>query len=404
MKTIVVLLALLAPFAAFADITAPPVDLEGEVVDAGGRAIPGARVVIYEAWPKVGVSSLCPSCYRDCGKEKAAGADGTFRIKALDSTLVFRILAVASGYEPLFVNKVDPSKGPVKLTLRPRDLSDANQLVRGCVYDPSGKPVIGATVHFHALRDKRGGVGYGAIPGVEKVSVTDDRGEFALRLEHEGAKIDVRVRARNFAPQFERLLVPGDSRSITLSAGAVVEGRLMQGDQPVAGAVIGLAQPPGPSENYLFVVEEIATNEDGRFVLTSIAPGIEYWLYPHRGPVSFAPRAVCVTSDVETINVGTIQTGSSRRISGHVVVAGGGALPRGTRVTVFPPYSRAWTTVEVGDDGRFSIDGVSRERLLINAEAPKRRLSRETAGYNVAAEKVNVYEGGDVEDLVLVIE
>jgi hypothetical protein len=83
-------------------------DLTGVVVDASSRALSGASVYVYTAFPKVGVSSFCPSCYRDCGKHQSVNGAGRFRLKALDPTLRFDLLAVADGYEPSFVRHIDP--------------------------------------------------------------------------------------------------------------------------------------------------------------------------------------------------------------------------------------------------------------------------------------------------------
>src|SRR3954451_4720045 len=94
-----------------ADPTKP--DLRGKVTRADGAPLPGARVVLYTAAVKTGTSPLCPSCYADCTKHADSGADGGFRIESLDPQLRFRVLVVADGYKPLFVEKVDPAAGPL---------------------------------------------------------------------------------------------------------------------------------------------------------------------------------------------------------------------------------------------------------------------------------------------------
>jgi len=183
-------------------------DLTGVVVDAGTRALPGATVYVYTAFPKVGVSSFCPSCYRDCGKHVSANRAGRFRLKALDPTLRFDLLAVADGYEPSFVRQIDPMGGPVTIKLTPRSSADVDRLITGTVVDPHGKPVVGATVAPNGYRSGRS-VGYGNIPGVDKLSFTNAKGEFALRIPAADAKLDVLVTARSLAPHIERMLAPG---------------------------------------------------------------------------------------------------------------------------------------------------------------------------------------------------
>jgi hypothetical protein len=210
-------------------------DVNGVVVDASSKALSGATVYVYTASPKVGVSPFCPSCYRDCGKHEPVNAEGRFRLKALDPKLRFDLLAVADGYEPSLVRHIDPMGGLVTIKLTPRSIADADRLIVGVVVDPHGKPVVGAAVEPNGYRGQRG-IGYGNIPGVDKLSFTNAKGEFALRIPAADGKLDVRVTARGLAPRIERVLAPGESRTIPLTEGATITGRVMRGSKPVAGA------------------------------------------------------------------------------------------------------------------------------------------------------------------------
>ena len=88
-------------------------DLSG-VVTSGGKAISRALVYVYTAGPRVGTSPYCPSCYADCRKRATTDKTGAFIIPSLDPQLIFRILVVAEGYEPMFVPYIDPAMGPMK--------------------------------------------------------------------------------------------------------------------------------------------------------------------------------------------------------------------------------------------------------------------------------------------------
>src|SRR5688500_8036309 len=103
--------------------------LNGVVVDSSSNPVAGAHVYVYTAVPRVGVSALCPSCYRDCGKHETVDGSGSFRLKELDPSLVFDLLAVADGYEPAFARRVDPRSGTVTITLTPRSVADADRLI-----------------------------------------------------------------------------------------------------------------------------------------------------------------------------------------------------------------------------------------------------------------------------------
>src|SRR5207244_9842773 len=56
-------------------------DISGRVVSADGKPLTAAHIYVYQALPRTGPNTLCPSCYRDCGKHEALGADGAFTIR-----------------------------------------------------------------------------------------------------------------------------------------------------------------------------------------------------------------------------------------------------------------------------------------------------------------------------------
>src|SRR5437899_621103 len=58
--------------------------LTGKIVDAAGKPVEHATVMVYYAGVKQGYSTFCPSCYVDCGKRAFTGADGAFTISGLD--------------------------------------------------------------------------------------------------------------------------------------------------------------------------------------------------------------------------------------------------------------------------------------------------------------------------------
>ncbi|HEX2120599.1 MAG TPA: carboxypeptidase-like regulatory domain-containing protein [Thermoanaerobaculia bacterium] len=267
---------LLTLFLALLPLAIHASELTGRVVDASGAPIPNAHVYIYTALPLVGVNKVCPSCYLDCGKHVAVEADGTYRIGKLDPKLKFRALAVAEGFEPMLsTHYVNPAKQSVDFTLKKRDLRDCERLVVGRVVDPRGKPVVGAVVERHAVRLLDGRIGYGNIPGIEPLSITNASGEFALRVDETSTKLDVRVRARNFAPEIARELVPGESRTIAVDVGASVAGRIVRGGRPAKDLYLKILHADRRSHNFLGD-EDIATDDDGAFLVTGLGPNQPY--------------------------------------------------------------------------------------------------------------------------------
>ena len=84
---------LLAIFAGSA-ISAERATVTGRVIDADGKPVEHATVLVYEARVRTGYSVYCPTCWVDCGKRTVTGADGTFSIAGLDSDLVLQRLHV----------------------------------------------------------------------------------------------------------------------------------------------------------------------------------------------------------------------------------------------------------------------------------------------------------------------
>ncbi len=334
-------------------------DLTGTVVDAGTKPLSSATVCVYTAFPKVGVSAFCPSCYRDCGKHVSANRSGQFRLKALDPTLRFDLLAVADGYEPSFVRQIDPTGGPVTIKLTPRSNADADRLIIGTVVDPHGKPVVGATV---APRGYRWGVrvGYGDIPGVDKLSLTNAKGEFALRIPAADAKLDVLVTARSLAPHIERMLAPGQSRTIPLTEGSTITGHVMRDGKPLAGARVGFIQSNRASSDFLGRFE-IGTNHDGVFIMTNLASNQRYRVYTPMEGLSGGvaePGIVNLGADKTSVDAGTLVVRPGRRIAGTVVVPEGASIPPHTQITFDWNLTGDGRNVEVRGDGTFSFDGV----------------------------------------------
>jgi hypothetical protein len=341
--------------------------LSGIVLDETAAPIPNAHVYVYTATPKTGVSSLCPSCYRDCGKHTPVDAKGRFKIESLDSTLTFDILTVADGYEPKFTRRVDPSSAPINVQLSRRSREDADRLITGIVVDPDGKPVVGAIVEPSGYRLGRR-VGFGGIPGLERLSITNAKGEFALRIPSAEGKLDVRVTARSLAPHIDRMLEPGQTRTIRLEGGSTVVGRITRKGVPVVGSRVALIQQYRPSSDFLGRAD-IGTDEQGRFTLTNIGPNDVYYLFtPLEGTCEIVePTLVKTGPDGAITDAGTLEQHAGRRVTGWIELPPGYTVPADSRLLVM--------SMEVGDaheatlrnDGTFVVEGIPEGKLVVDA-------------------------------------
>jgi Tol biopolymer transport system component len=380
-------------------------DLTGVVVDASTKALSGATVYVYTAFPRVGVSAFCPSCYRDCGKHVSVDRAGKFRLKALDPTLLFDLLTVADGYEPSFVRQIDPMGDPVTIKLTPRSIADADRLITGTVVDPRGKRVVGATVVPNGYRSE-GRVAYGNIPGVDKLSFTNAKGQFALRIPAAASKLDVLVTARSLAPHIERMLAPGQSRTISLVEGSTITGHVMRDGRPLAGARVGFVQSNRASSDFLGH-SEIGTNDDGLFVMTNLGPNLTYTVYTPMDALSrgvAVPKLVNVGDDKTNTDAGTLVVGPGRRIAGRIVVPESASIPPHTQITVFADRSGDARSVEVRGDGTFSFDDVPKGATELTMRIPGLELTPSPPDAHPNAHDVVLPTDGDVTDVAVVFE
>jgi hypothetical protein len=273
-------------------IAADRVTLTGKVTDSSGHPLEDATVIIYHAGVKKGYSTFCPSCYVDCGKRAATDATGSFTIPKLDPDLRFELLVVRDGYTPKFVAKVDPSLGPAETAdLAQRAAADdPNRVALGRVVDSNGRPLRDAVVRPIGVATILEGQGpismYGTIPDLEPVAVTNPRGEFELAYSKNASGMLVRVEARGMAPKIIAISTGGERKTISVSDGAVIRGRLMDHGKPLGGVEIGLLpQKRGGFGDKLKIIGDpyeevrIGTQEDGSFVIPNVPAPVNWYVY-----------------------------------------------------------------------------------------------------------------------------
>jgi hypothetical protein len=262
-------------------LAADHVTLTGKVTNVAGKPLEDATVMIYHAGVKEGYSTFCPSCYADCGKRAITDQAGSFTIPQLDPDLRFELLVVHDGYRTKFVGNVDPSLGPaetpaIKLLAPVHDPSRV--VVLGRVVDSNGQPVGDAVVvprGVATILESRGPVieAYNDLQALKKVAVTNAKGEFELALGPRASGVLVEVEARGMVTKMFALPTGAERKTISVSEGAVIRGRLMDRGKPTAGAEVGLF----PRHHSVFGQDltingdpyreiRIGTQEDGSFV------------------------------------------------------------------------------------------------------------------------------------------
>jgi len=385
-------------------------NLTGTVHAKDGVAVK-ATVFIATAGPKVGTSPFCPSCYADCQKSAKTDSDGKFEITSLDPQLRFQVLAVAKGFKPKYVNKVDPATGPISVKLDPIELTDAapENCLHGRVKDAKGKAVAGAVVEAHGIRTRNGGGRWGSLPGVDPLAVTDENGEFLITSQKPFDQMDVRLSARGFANRTITELSSGASvHELTLTEGAAIRGRVLFNGQPVTNVTVGVVSVNRDMEHFTGNFD-IGTDSDGRFLFVSLPPEVDYYIYGSMDAFkklgAIPLRTIHAGKDGEVTDIGNLVVGPAHRLAGRVVLADGAEIPAKTRLLV--GREKAWDTLQVvlPPDGRFDLSGVPAETISLSLRLPGYRVSAK----NASLDRLNPYQligrvNGDVTNLVFLLE
>jgi beta-lactamase regulating signal transducer with metallopeptidase domain/uncharacterized GH25 family protein len=362
-------------------------DLTGMVETKSGQPVQ-ATVFIDTAGPKVGTSSFCPSCYADCAKSAKADAEGKFVIKSLDPQLIFQILAVAPGYKPKFVSKVDPAKGPVKIQLEPIEMAAAppGNCLHGQVVDSDGKPIVGAVVEAHGIRTYNGGGLWGALPGVDPLAVTDDKGDFLITSLKPFDMMDVRVSARGNANKtFTKLASGNEPHKLVLTEGASITGRVLFRGKPLTNVEVGVVSVDRGTENFTGNFD-VGTDANGRFLLVNLPPNVDYFIYglmKRLEPYGAIPaQVVHAGEDGGVTDVGDLVVRPGHRLAGLVVLADGDPLPPNTRLLI--SREKAWDSIQVNlpPDGRFDVTNVPTETYTLSVRVPGYRVSAKNGSFD----------------------
>jgi uncharacterized GH25 family protein len=228
------------------DLPAPaPGPIAGVVVDARGP-VDGAPVVA--------------SCEGDHpAKRTVSGADGRFELRGLDDC-AHKVVASQRGRREATAENVRPGRTDLRLELT------AGATLKGRVVDSTGKPHPAFTV---VARQAKSALESGDS---ETQSFFDDQGRFELTGLAPGSW-RVQAVANGQAPSPEKTVeVPGEVE-LVLSQGGRIRGQVVDRvtHKPLAGARVSVE---GGAESELTTASGVATDDDGRFVLGGLQPGL----------------------------------------------------------------------------------------------------------------------------------
>lgn len=381
-----VLLLLIAMNAAgFAERAA----VSGKVLGSDGKPIEHVTVLVYEAQTRRGYSMYCPTCWVDCGKRTLTNAEGEYSISGLNPDLVFELLVVRNGYKPVFVGKVDPSKGPAKdAILKPRAAAaDPLQTVRGRVLDDQGIPVRDAVVEQQGITFHGGGRSFGPDDSpdwIQPLAATDERGQFEITYAKPLTAITVSVTPRAMAPKLVTLPTGSEEKTVTVTQGATVRGRLLQPDgTPARNAEIGVFVH-NRTAGAVFQEVRIGTKDDGTFAITNLPSGRIWYVYPKmeslaaRGLVA-DPVLIETKDDGQEVNVGAIKLRTAYTLRGKVVLDDGNEIPPDMHITLSSDAGFDTQIATLAQDGSFEFPGLSSG---VYSVAPAVRGYRASAGFS----------------------
>jgi hypothetical protein len=386
--------------------------LSGRVLDGDGKPIAHATVMVYHAGVKVGYSTYCPSCYRDCGKRVTTDHNGNFNITGLAPDLWFTLLVVQEGYTPVISAKLDPDKisgWEAKLIPRPA-LSAEASVARGRVTDSAGNPVRDAIVEPIGLNLGKLST-YGTVPGLDPLAVTNAIGEFQVSYLGSSSAMLVEIEGRGYAPKFVKLTTGPSRTGVVVSEGAAIRGILMANGKPVGNAEVGLfPKNRGMYSGDLAVLgdpykeERVGTAADGSFLISNVPEPVTWLLY---GKMSSMPNGegtkpveIKTSGDGQFLDHVRLAAGPAYIVTGKVSLSDGRAIAEGMRVTLDANDRWDTQTVRLSGDGTFEIANVPDGEYCLRPSV-RDYITRSVATNNCDV-RVNVM-GRDIRGLAITL-
>jgi hypothetical protein len=344
--------------------------LAGSIVDSNGNPVAHATVVVYYAGVKVGYSTYCPSCYRDCGKRVITDKNGAFSIQGLAPDLWFKLLAAHDGYIPTISGKFDPDKDTgVKIMLASRPAPSGNaSIAKGRVTDSAGTPIQDVVVEPIGLIAGQAST-YGTISGLDPLAVTNAKGEFELSYLGASPAMLAKIEARGYAPRVAKLTTGAGRTTLVVSEGATIHGILTANGKPVGNAEVGLfTKDRGMYGSALEIYgdpydeQRVGTAPDGSFLISNVPEPVTWLLY---GKMSSMPKG----EGTQPVEIRTSQEGQyldkvhlaanpAHVVTGKVSLSDGHPMPEGMRLTLNADHIWDSQIVMLGKDGVFEIDNV----------------------------------------------
>jgi hypothetical protein len=312
------------------------------------------------------------------------------------------------------VKNIDPARErAVTAALTSRiAFDDPDRVVRGRVIDLDGRPMPAAVVMpigVSTLVEGRGPTSqYGTIKGLDPIAVTNATGDFEIAHSEKATGMLLQVEARGMATKVIALSTGSDQKTITVSEGAIIRGRLMNHGKPVPGAQMGVfVQNRGGYGANLKIFGDpyeevrIGTQSDGTFVVPNVPAATKWYVYGKMDSISALgatdPLPFATTRDGEDINVGDIEIHTGHRVGGKVTLSDGAPVGEGMRVTLAAQRGFDSQTVLLGHSGGFEFINIPLGKYEVFPSVRGYRLSGKALTLQISVE-------GDLDNLELVVD
>ncbi len=361
-KAQLVLFALLTASAATAQ-AGRTATATGVVNDSAGKAVTDATVMVYSAGVREGYSTLCPTCYVDCGKRAQTDSEGKFTIAGLDDQLLFNLLVVKAGHSPAWIRKADPLKGPIPaVSIDTRSpVKDPQRVLLGKVVDERGSEVPYALVEPQAASFVDGSQFAGRLPSGDVLAVSDEHGEFELDAGQPATDVMMLVSARAKAPRLLSANPGSERKNIAVSDGATIRGRVVKDGKPMPNVELVLATVRRDMGS-IYPEEYVGTDEDGRFMFTNVPAGRVWDLYANGDSLTgrdAMETLQCATErDRQDVDVGDLHLVKGLVFSGRVEITDGKPIPEGMHLYLSSTRFAYSKSVVLAADGSFVVRGL----------------------------------------------
>jgi hypothetical protein len=295
---------------------------------------------------------------------------------------------VAPGYAPKFVAKVEGGQAPLEVILTPRRNAGnpGVKVVCGRLLDKDRAPIHGAVIEIDGVAFESGLQQFGGLTDTDPLAVTNEAGEFTLVSGRPALALIGRISARGFANQSVQLET-GKTHTLTMTEGANLRGRIVLDGQAVPHVVVGVTPQDRRAGSFVGNFD-VATDDDGRFLMTNLPPKTDYTVFGKMetvGPFGSIPgRSVHVGRDGETTDIGEVTVQAARRLAGRVVLEDGAAIPEKTWLAIGRDGVSDVLSVELASDGSFDVRGIPPGVISLAVQVPGYQISSKNRSYEPA--------------------